>query len=117
MSSCQPLSRPEFQPESSLGLLLILDAIRLCAQLTVMVADDNQYKKMMALRGPAAQNILNLLQAVYDSLLLILYLYVLIMIALGRGCRPGTQASPCQSIDQIVGSNRALSRVLGSERH
>jgi hypothetical protein len=53
----------------SLHELLSLDTIRLCAQLTIMVTDDTQYKQFVNLRGPPAQALLNLLQAVCDSLL------------------------------------------------
>ena len=55
--------------ETVLGQLLALDTIRLCAQLTIMVTDDAQYKQFVNLRGPPAQALLNLLQAVCDSLL------------------------------------------------
>ena len=47
--------------------MLRLDAIRLCAQLTVMVTDDTQYEQFVNLRGLPTQGLLNLLQAVCDS--------------------------------------------------
>jgi len=58
------LSRPELHSETVLRQLLRLDAIRLCAQLTVMVTDDTQYEQFVNLRGPPTQGLLNLLQAV-----------------------------------------------------
>jgi len=60
---------PPLHSEIILGQLLGLDAIRLCAQLTIMVTDDSQYQQLVNLRGPPAQALLNLLQAVCDSLL------------------------------------------------
>ena len=63
-NNSQSLSRPELHSETILGQLLRLDAIRLCAQLTVMVTDDTQYKRVVDLRGSPAQALLNLLQAV-----------------------------------------------------
>jgi len=60
------LSRPELHSEIILGQLLSFDAIRLCVQLTVMVTDDIQYKQFVDLRGPTAQELLNLLQARLD---------------------------------------------------
>jgi hypothetical protein len=61
------LACPELHSKTVLGQLLGLDAIRLCAQLTVMVTDDTQYKRLVDQRGPPAQALLNLLQAVCDS--------------------------------------------------
>ena len=56
-----------------LGLLLTLDTIQFCVQLTVVITNDTQYKKIMDLRGPAAQDLLNFLQAIYDSSFSIFY--------------------------------------------
>jgi hypothetical protein len=61
-------SRPELHSETVLGQLLSLDAVRLCAQLTIMVT-DSEYNQFVDLRGPPAQALLNLLQAVCASLL------------------------------------------------
>jgi hypothetical protein len=68
MNNSQSLSRPELHSEIILGQLLSFDAIRLCVQLTVMVTDDIKYKQFVDLRGPTAQELLNLLQAVCDFL-------------------------------------------------
>jgi len=62
MYNSQPLT---LHSEIVLGQLLALDAIQLCAQLTIMVTDDSQYKQFVNLRGPHAQALLNLLQAVW----------------------------------------------------
>jgi hypothetical protein len=69
MNNSQSLSHPELHSETVLEQLLSLDAIRLCAQLTIMVTDDSEYKQFVTLRGPTAQALLNLLQAVCASLL------------------------------------------------
>jgi hypothetical protein len=68
-NNSQSLSHPGLHSKTILGQLLGLDAIRLCAQLTVMVTDDTQYKQLVDLRGPPALALLNLLQAVCDTLL------------------------------------------------
>jgi hypothetical protein len=73
-NNSQSSVRPELHSETILGQLLHLDAIRLCAQLTTMVTDDSQYKQVVAVQGPLAQTLLNLLQAVCDSLLLTIHL-------------------------------------------
>jgi len=65
-SDLRSLSRPKLHSETILGQLLHLDSIRLCAQLTVMVTDNTQYKQFVNLRGPRAQALLNLLQARLD---------------------------------------------------
>ena len=67
-NNSQSLSRPQLHSKTILRQLLCLDATRLCAQLTVMVTDDIQYKQFVNLRGPTAQELLNLLQAVCDFL-------------------------------------------------
>ena len=50
--------------ESTFQELLSLDVIGLYAHLTVTVMDDNMSRKMLALRGPGAQTLLDLLQTV-----------------------------------------------------
>jgi hypothetical protein len=44
--------------------LLSLDVIGLCANLTIIVIDSNKHKEVLARRGPGAQSLLDLLQAV-----------------------------------------------------
>ena len=68
-NNSQSLSRPQLHSKTILRQLLCLDATRLCAQLTVMVTDDDQYRQLVALRGPPVQALLNLLQAVCNPLL------------------------------------------------
>ena len=47
--------------------LLSLDVIGLCANLTILVIDSNKHKEVLARRGPGAQSLLDLLQAVRSS--------------------------------------------------
>lgn len=57
-------SNPTLHSEDVFFKLVALDAIGLCANLTVMVTDDTIYKQILNCRGSGAQALLNLLQAV-----------------------------------------------------
>lgn len=56
-------SRYNAHPQSTFRKLLTLDTITLSAHLTVIVTNDNEYKKLLSRRGQCAQSLLNLLQA------------------------------------------------------
>lgn len=67
--SDKPLQRhPDLHSESILVELLTLDDIALCARLAVSVTNKNEYGQILGRRGPAAQALLNLLQAVRRKL-------------------------------------------------
>ena len=48
----------------SLKKLLNVDVIGLCAHLAIIVTDGGKYKDVISRRGPDAQSLINLLQAV-----------------------------------------------------
>lgn len=78
-----------------LNKLLTLGDIGLCAHLAVMVSNTDQYKQVLSQRGPGAQALLNLLQAVCLSATCTLYaIYQLFATALKPSDQLGLQASP-----------------------
>jgi hypothetical protein len=54
----------DLHPKSVLTKLLTLDDMALCSRVSLMITDNEQYAQVLRLRGPTAQAILNLLQAV-----------------------------------------------------
>jgi hypothetical protein len=50
--------------EEAFHKLVAFDAIGLSFHLAIIVTDNSKYKEVLARRGPAAQSLLNLLQAV-----------------------------------------------------
>jgi hypothetical protein len=50
--------------EEAFRNLVAIDIRGLSSQLTAVVTDNNKYKEVLAQRGPKAQSLLNLLQAV-----------------------------------------------------
>ena len=58
---------PTLHSEDAFRKLAALDAVGLSSNLAVMVTDNRKYKEVVALRGPEAQSLLNLLQAVRSS--------------------------------------------------
>jgi len=57
-------SRRNEHSEDVIRKLLSLDAIGLCARISTVIVDDSQCREALARRGPEAQSLLNLLQAV-----------------------------------------------------
>jgi len=53
----------DLHSDDILAKLLTLDDMTLCARLAVSVTNKNEYRKILDRRGPAAQALLNLLQA------------------------------------------------------
>jgi hypothetical protein len=49
--------------------LLMLDVVGLSARLTAIISDDKEYKKLVCLKGPGAQSLVNLLQAVCSHII------------------------------------------------
>lgn len=56
--------KPALHTKEIYEKLVALDVISLSAQLTILVTDDMQYKRLVVRRGDAAQALLDLLQAV-----------------------------------------------------
>jgi len=54
---------PTLHSEAAFRKLAALDAVGLSSNLAVMVTDNRKYKEVVALHGPEAQSLLNLLQA------------------------------------------------------
>jgi len=54
---------PDLHSENILTKLLTLGDTTLCARMAVFVTNNNEYRQILARRGPAAQALLNLLQA------------------------------------------------------
>lgn len=59
-------------PGSTTRKIVALDVIGLSAHLAIVVTEDDLYKQFYARRGPAAQALLDLLQAVGPCLLPVL---------------------------------------------
>jgi hypothetical protein len=59
--------------EATFRKVVALDAIGICAHLTVCVTDDSKYQNLVTRRGQAAQSLVNLLQEVRSSALSSLY--------------------------------------------
>jgi hypothetical protein len=55
---------PDVQSDGLFAKLLTIDVTGLCAHLTAFVIDGSKRKEIVDLRGPAAQALLDLLQAV-----------------------------------------------------
>ena len=121
MNRPQHRSRPDLHSDTLLTDLLMLDVLHLSALLAVMVTDDIKYKEIVDQRGSSAQILLNLLQAVRDSLLAaeipLESLKSQFATAPGFTFHFSTQAPACQGANRIVTCLGALPRVLGSGRN
>jgi len=95
----QPLS--DLHSENLLQRLLNLDSIGPLVHLTVVVGDDTKCKSVLARRGPGAQALLNIIQAVCPQVISSLYSVIIlfIMTVLGFCSRFDTQISSCEGID------------------
>ena len=104
--------------ESTFTRILALDAVALCANLTLLMTDKTQYKHVLDRRGAAAQTFLDLLQAVrHPSLCRRPSPYDFTPTPESRPPdRSCIQASTCQSAHSIITSIPALSQVHGPRR-
>ena len=106
---------PDVQSGSLFAKLLTIDVTGLCTHLTAFVIDSSKRKEIVELRGPAAQALLNLLQAVRSLHKLRRMPLMQMMTVLGLCYRFSAPASICGRAFETVASLQALSRELCSE--
>ena len=90
--------------------LLALDVTGLCAHLTAFVTDRAKRKEIVSLRGPAAQALLDLLQAVCSQNTHMCMPLMHVMAAIGLCYRFSAPASICGRALETVTSIQALPR-------